>query len=117
MKKEAYLDFKRVPFLRSQTIRLGDNRNDIDDFVQFLHDYNVNRSKGMTSWVDEVQAAMNTCVLDISVTHGGELLAQVGRVLVFDIFHDGVPAIEKVCTAVRAAKLDAYQFSLLTWSP
>ena len=46
----------------------------------------------MASGVDEVQAAVDARVLDVSVTHGGQLLAQVRAVLVFDVFNDWVPA-------------------------
>lgn len=53
----------------------------------------------MASGVDKVQATMDTCVLDITVTLGSELLAKVRAVLVFDVFDDGVPA--GACAMVR----------------
>jgi hypothetical protein len=36
----------------------------------------------MTSWVDKVQAAVDARVLDVTVTHRRELLAEVCAVLV-----------------------------------
>lgn len=39
----------------------------------------------MTSRVDEEQAAVNSGVLDVLFTHGGEFFAEVGRMLIFDL--------------------------------
>lgn len=46
----------------------------------------------MTSRADEVQTAMDTGILDVTVSHGSQLLAKVGTVLIFDVSNDGVPA-------------------------
>lgn len=46
----------------------------------------------MAGGADEVQAAVDTRVLDVAVTHSGELFAQVRAVLVLDVLDDGVPA-------------------------
>lgn len=43
--------------------------------------------------LDEEQAAMYPCILDIPFSLGSKLLSQVCGVLVFDVFHDRVPAI------------------------
>lgn len=48
----------------------------------------------MASRVNEVQAAVDTSVLDVAVTHGGEFLAEVSTVLVLNVLDDGVPATE-----------------------
>jgi len=88
----THLDLESLPLLGGQTISLGNDRNDIDDFAEFLHHNNINGSKRVTSGVDKVQAAVDTGVLDVSVTHGGQLFAQVGAVLVLDVFNDRVPA-------------------------
>jgi hypothetical protein len=47
----------------------------------------------MASGIDEVQAAVDTCVLDVAVTHGSEFFAEISAVLVLDIFNDGIPAV------------------------
>ena len=48
----------------------------------------------MTRRLDEEETAVNAGVLDVALSLGGELFAQVGRVLVFDVFDDGIPAID-----------------------
>lgn len=42
---------------------------------------------------DEEQAAVDTGILDEAITHGGQLLAKEGRVLVLDVLDDGLPAM------------------------
>lgn len=77
----------------------------------------------MTGRVDEVQAAVDTCVLDVTVTHGSELLAEVCAVLVLDVLDYGVPAVIRcqdivsLGMEVDTCGLDAYHPSLLIWSP
>jgi len=46
----------------------------------------------MAGGADEVQAAMDARVLDVTVTHCGQLLAEVRAMLVLDIFDDRIPA-------------------------
>jgi len=36
---------------------------------------------------------MDTRILDVSVSHGCELFAQICAVLVFDVFDNGIPAV------------------------
>jgi len=92
MISKTHLGLEPLPLIQCQAITLRDDRHNIDDFAQFLHHDNVNRPQSMASGVDEVQAAVDARVLDVSVTHGGQLLAQVRAVLVFDVFNDWVPA-------------------------
>lgn len=47
----------------------------------------------MTSWVDEEEAAVDAGIDNVLVSHSGELLAEVGRVLVLDVFNNWVPAV------------------------
>jgi len=47
----------------------------------------------MAGGVDEVQAAVNTGVLDVSVTHSSQFFAEVSAMLIFDVLDDRVPAI------------------------
>ena len=44
----------------AQSIGLGDNRNQVDSGTQSLHDLDVKRLQGVSSWSDEVQAGMDT---------------------------------------------------------
>lgn len=44
---------------------------------------------------DEEQAAVNTGILDEAITHGGQLLAKEGRVLVLDVLDNRLPATSK----------------------
>lgn len=46
----------------------------------------------MAGWLNEEQAAVNTGILDITVTLSGKLLSEVRGMLVLDVFHNGVPA-------------------------
>lgn len=47
----------------------------------------------MAGGVNEEEGAVDTCVDNVLVTHSSELFAEVSRVLVLDVFDDGVPAI------------------------
>lgn len=46
----------------------------------------------MAGRVDEIQTAVNTSVLDVTVTHSCQLFPEVGTVLVLDIFDNRIPA-------------------------
>jgi hypothetical protein len=46
----------------------------------------------MAGGLDEEQAAVDTGILDITLTLRGKLLAEVCRVLVLDVLDNGVPA-------------------------
>ena len=48
----------------------------------------------MTCGIDEVQATVDACVLDVAVTHGSEFFAEISAVLVLDILNDGIPAVK-----------------------
>ena len=93
----AHLLLERFSFLESQAIGLGNDRHDVDNFTEFLHDNDVDRAERVASGADEVQTAVDTCVLDVAVTHSREFLAQVCAVLVFDVFDDRVPATSSQC--------------------
>jgi len=45
----------------------------------------------MAGRLNEEQAAVDSGVLDVALSLSGELLSEVGRVLVLDILDDGVP--------------------------
>lgn len=46
----------------------------------------------VTGGLDEEQAAVNASVLDVALTLSSELLAEIGGVLILDVFDNGVPA-------------------------
>lgn len=50
----------------------------------------------MTGRLDEEKAAMDTCVLDVTLSLGSELLTKVGRMLVLDVLNNRVPTIDGV---------------------
>ena len=83
---------EKLPFLHGKTVGFGNDWDDIHNLAKLLHDNDVNRPKGVTAGVDEVQRAVDPRVLDVSVAHGSQLLAQVCAVLVLDILNDRVPA-------------------------
>lgn len=72
----------------------------------------------MAGWLNEEKAAVNTCILDVTFSLSCKFLAEVGRVLIFDVFDDGVPATGSQSRYLSVALLTkAYHRSLLTWSP
>ena len=46
----------------------------------------------MASRVDEVKAAVDASVLDVTVSHGSQFFAKVRGVLVLDVLNDRIPA-------------------------
>ena len=46
----------------------------------------------MAGGLNEEQAAMDTGILDVTLTLSSEFLAEVGRVLILNILDNGVPA-------------------------
>ena len=94
-KAPAYLDFELVPLLRSQAVRLGNNGNNVHNLAEFLHHDNINWAQSMACGVDEVQAAMDARILNVTVSHGRQFLAEVRAVLVLDVLDNRVPAAEK----------------------
>ena len=83
---------ENVTLLHGQAVRLCDDRDDVDDLAELLHHNDINGAETVPSRIDEEQAAMDTGVLDVSVTHSSELLAQVRAVLVLDVFDNRIPA-------------------------
>ena len=52
----------------------------------------LGESVRVTRGLDEEQATVDTGVLDVALTLGRKLLSEVGRMLVFDVLDDGIPA-------------------------
>ena len=84
--------FERLAFLQSETVRFGNNGDDIDNLTKFFHHSHVYGAERMAGRVNKVQAAVDARVLDVAVTHRRKLLAKVRAVLVLDILHNWVPA-------------------------
>ena len=93
------LGLEPFPLVQSQAVTLGNDRDHIDDLAQLLHHNHIDRAQRVASGIDEVQAAVDTRVLDIAVTHSSQLLAQVCRVLVLDVLDDRVPANQGISSA------------------
>lgn len=54
----------------------------------------------MARGLDKEQAAVDTGILDITVTLSREFFAEVGRVLVLNVLHDGVPTKRIISSTV-----------------
>ena len=67
------------------------------------------------------QTTMNPCVLNVFLTRRCQFFAQIGRMLVLDIFDNRLPTnggpIEKSKKKKKFKGQDSYQLSLLTLSP
>ena len=83
---------ERIPLLKRQAVRLGNDRDDVDDLTQLLHDNDIDGPEGVARRVDEEECAVDTRVLDMAVALRSELLAQVRAVLVLNVLDNRVPA-------------------------
>lgn len=92
--------------LQRQAVTLGNDGNNVDKLAQLLKDNNVNGLQGVARWLDEEQAAVDTRVLEVPLTLSGELLAEVGTVLVLDVLDNGVPAAFVVDQVAVAGGVD-----------
>jgi hypothetical protein len=111
VESKLFLDavLEQLALLEGERVGLGDDRDDVDGLAQLLQNNNIDRLERVTSWGDEVQAAVDAGVLNVSLTLRGELLAQVGAVLVLDVFHNGVPAAVIVNEVAVAGGVDDVQ--------
>lgn len=87
-----YSILESLSLLESKGIGLGDDGDDVDSLTELLQDDNVDWFEGVASGLNEVKAAVDPGILDVAVALSSELLAQVCRVLVLDVFHDRIPA-------------------------
>lgn len=88
--------------LEGERVGLGNDGNNIDDVGQLLEDDNIDRLEGVARGLDEEQAAVDPGVLDVALPLSREFLTQVSRVLILDVFHNGIPAtvvVDKVAIA------------------
>jgi hypothetical protein len=101
-----YLLLERSALLERERIRLGNNRHHINKLAQLLQHHDIDGLETVSRRLDEEQAAVDAGVLQVPLALGGQFLAQVGRVLVFDIFDDGVPAALVVNQVAVARGID-----------
>ena len=87
---DALLEF--LPLLESQGVGLGNDGDNIDNVGKLLQDNDVDGFQRVARRLDEEQAAVNPGVLDVALALRGEFLAEVGGVLILDIFDDRIPA-------------------------
>lgn len=108
MERKLLLDtvLEDLPFLQSETIRLGNDRHHVDRLTQLLQHHNINRLERMAGGSDEVQAAVDAGVLDVPLTLRRKLFPQVRTVLVLDVLDDGVPAAVVVDEVAVAGCVD-----------
>lgn len=71
----------------------------------------------MARWLNEEQTAVDSGILDITVTLGRKFLSEVCWVLVLDVFHDRIPTKTHISSDARLERDSQYHLSLLTWSP
>jgi hypothetical protein len=92
LKLLLYSLLESSPLFQSQAVTLGNNWHDVDELAQFLENDNINWLQCVSRWLNKEQAAVNPGVLEITFTLGSEFLAQICRVLVFDVLDNWVPA-------------------------
>jgi len=90
---ELLLDalFERPAFLEGERVGLCYDGHDVDDIGELLQHYNVDGFQSMSRWLNEEEAAMDSGILNVAFSLRRQFLPEVGRVLVFDVFHDWVP--------------------------
>lgn len=100
---------EQLPLLQGETIGLGNDRHDIDRLTQLLQHDNVDWLESVTSRANEVQAAVDAGILDVSLTLSRQLFPQVCAVLVLDVLDNGVPAAVVVDKVAIAGSVDNVQ--------
>jgi len=118
VESELLLDalFESSAFLKRKGISLCDDRHDIDNIGELLQDHNVNWFEGVARRLNEEQAAVNPCVLNVSLSLRSELLSEIGTMLVLDVFHNGIPAsivVDQISVARSVNNVQAQADSIL----
>ena len=89
----AHSLLEELSLFQCQAIRLSNDWHDVHNLTKLLHDNDINWSKRVTSWVDEEKTAVDTSILDVTVTDSSKFLTKVRAVLILDVFNNRVPAI------------------------
>lgn len=105
-----------LSLFQGQRVGLGNHRNNVDDIGELLEDDDIDWLQTRTGCqyrysehsllvfffnirmagrLNKEQAAVNTSILDITLTLSCELFAEVGGVLIFDVFDNWVPAVSR----------------------
>ena len=100
---------EQLPLLQGETISLGDDGNHVDSLAQLLEHNNVDWLQCVSSWCDEVQAAVDAGILDVSLTLSSQLLSQICAVLVLNVLDDRIPAAVIVDEIAIARSIDNVQ--------
>jgi hypothetical protein len=82
-------------FFEGERIRLGDDRNDVDNIRELLENDDIDGLERMSGRLDEEQTAVDASVLDVALSLSGELFSEVCRVLVFDVLDDRIPTASR----------------------
>ena len=117
MESKFLLDsfFECHALFKRQGIRFRNNRNNVNNVRQLLKHDNVNGFEAaivsslqaqlswacysrMTGGLNEEKTAVNPGILNITLTLRCKLFPQVGRMLVFNVFHDRIPAVASQLT-------------------
>jgi hypothetical protein len=85
---------ERTALLEGEGIGFGNDGHNVDDVRKLLEYDNIDGLEGVARRLDEEEAAVDSSVLDVSLSLGGEFFAQVGRVLVLDVLDNRVPATQ-----------------------
>lgn len=79
-----YLFFEVRTLIRRHSIRLGNNRYDVDFVVKTLHKLHVEWLQSMAGRRDEIEAAVHPTIRDLSSRHAG-LCVEKFLILRFDV--------------------------------
>ena len=96
---------KSAEILRTQSVGLGNNRDEVDTSAQSLHNFNIKWLQSVTGWTDEIEAGMDT-EIDLFLAHWLLLLEHVRLMLVIEELNDGLPRIAVVDVVAKAGCVD-----------
>lgn len=80
----SYLFFEVRALIRRHSIRLGNNRYDVDFVVKTLHKLHIEWLQSVAGGRDEIEAAVHPTIRDLSSRHAG-LRVEKFFVLRFDV--------------------------------
>ena len=77
------------------TLTTSDNffRTTMSMGLRLMSEYAWKEGIRVARGLDEEETAVDTCVLDVSVTLSSEFFPEIGRVLILDVFDNRIPAI------------------------
>ena len=87
-----YAFLEGTALLQGERVGLSNDWDDIDDIRKLLQDNDIDWLQSVTRRLDKEEAAVDTGILDISLSLGSKFLSEVCGVLVLDVLDDWVPA-------------------------